>query len=200
VGSEEDVARKFWEARAQRPDFLWRDLAELNFKVLSPLLRPHMNVLDLGAGDGRLTSMIADRVNHVHAVDYTSAVNRISNAKVSREISDIRVYETRERYDLIVLFGVMNFIEDETLMYSKCSTWLSPLGRLAVKHQCGRDGLVSVSTSIGGVPYRSTYPYLGTEVTSLLKAGFRAVEVSKPYPEELNIWKDTVYVSFIASK
>lgn len=199
MDSDEEVVRRFWEARAQRPDFLWRDLASLNFQILDPLLREGMHVLDLGAGDGRLTAQIADRVCHVHAVDYTPVVDRIAHPKVSREIADIRTYETPAKYDLITLFGVMNFVEDEVAMYRKCLKWMKPEGRLVVKHQCGREGHVSVATLIDGMPYRSTYRYLGAEVAALIKVGFRAIQVTSPYPERLNVWKDTVYVAFVAS-
>jgi len=194
----EDLVRRFWMDRAQRPDFLWRDLVEANLRILSSLLSPSLRVLDLGAGDGRLTSRVAELVAHVKAVDYTPAILRLSRPNVATEVRDIRFYEDHERYDLVLLFGVMNFIEDAESLYRRCRGLVRPGGRLAIKHQCGRRATVRVSAAIDGVPYQSQYRFLGEEVALLLEAGFSGVESSLPYPPELNPWEDTVYACFVA--
>lgn len=195
----EDVTRRFWEDRATRPNFLWRDLAELNFTILEPHIKPYMTVLDLGAGDGRLTKMVASRVAGVTAVDYTEAVLRITHGRVRVAQCDIREYVDTQRYDLVMLFGVMNFIREAEAFYGRVRAFLGKEGRLIVKHQCGRNGTVDVQTAIDGVPYVSRYRYLGDEVSALLGAGFGSVEVSHPYPESMNPWKNTVHTAFVAT-
>lgn len=200
MDSRESIVRRFWLERAKRPDFLWRDLVAANFQIVEPFLRPDMMVLDLGAGDGRLSALVADRVDHLHAVDYTEAVgNLFYHPKCSFIVSDIRTYEDTGKYDLVLLFGVMNFIPSTTALYRKCRGFLADGGLLIVKHQCGRRGPVHVSTKIDGVPYESDYPFMGTDVADLLEAGFRKVEVSHPYPPSMNTWKDTIYTAFVAS-
>ena len=195
----EEITRKFWKDRAGRPDFLWRDLAELNFKLLKPYLKSSMTVLDLGAGDGRLTKMVADWVYKVTAVDYTEAVKRISHARISTAVADIREYSDPRQYDLVLLFGVMNFIQDPEEFYRPVRPLVRDGGALVVKHQCGRRGTVDVETAIDGVPYISCYRHIGDEVSALIGAGFGKVEVSTPYPDSMNPWKNTVHTAFVAT-
>ena len=200
MDSQEDIVRKFWLERAKRPDFLWRDLVAANFQIIEPFLRKELHVLDLGAGDGRLSALVADRVDHLHAVDYTGAVERLRfHPKCSVSVADIRTYEDTGKYDLVLLFGVMNFIPNTTALYRRCKELLADGGLLIVKHQCGRRGHVHISTKIDRVPYESDYPFMGTDVADLLEAGFKKVEVSHPYPPSMNTWTDTIYTAFVAS-
>lgn len=140
--------------------------------------------------------LIADEVQSVLAVDFTPVVLSIHNPKVRSIQCSIQEYQDEALYDLIVIFGVMNFIKNRSFVYSAARTWLRDGGTLAIKHQCGREGEVAVSSTIDGDAYSAVYPYWKEERDTLVKCGFD-VGVSDPYPPDLNPWPNTFFKMFL---
>lgn len=129
-------------------------------------------------------------------MDFTPAVLSIRHPKIQGIQCDIREYRDESVYDLIVIFGVMNFIQDRASVYASARKWLREGGHLVVKHQCGKSGEVRISSDIDGDAYHALYPDWEEERSSLLKCGFD-VSVSDPYPPELNPWPNTFFKMFL---
>lgn len=188
--------KEFWENRTLKPNFLWADLEDLNFKLISNYIDKDSIVLDLGAGNGSLTNKIAKEAMKVVAVDYVPIVKTIKASNVETIVSDISKYQDKNHYDVILLFGVANYLSDPKIVYEFAAEHLNDNGIFLVKHQCGVDKDISIKSEIDGDKYIANYRHWKKELKDLTDAGFE-VEMIDPYPEECNKWKDTFFKMFI---
>jgi 2-polyprenyl-3-methyl-5-hydroxy-6-metoxy-1,4-benzoquinol methylase len=188
--------KSFWTSRAKAGNLLWRDLRDLNFRIVEPLLNKKSVVLDLGAGDCELANRISDRVKSVTAVDYIPKPAGILKS-INYVERNILEYETDDFFDLVILFGVSNSLDDIDIknLYCKIKKMINKTGVFIVKHQCGRSRKVIVKKLIEGIEYNAIYRTADPEIEFLNKAGFK-VEVFDPYPEAENMWPDTHFKAF----
>lgn len=188
--------KEFWISRANSGNLLWRDLTDLNFKIIEPFINKKSIVLDLGAGDCKLANLLCGKVNSITAVDYIPKHAGVSDM-IKFITSDILKYESDELYDLVLLFGVSNSLDDVDVqnLYHKIKKMIIKTGALIVKHQCGRARKVVIKKYIDGLEYNATYRTAAQEVEFINKAGFRA-EIFDPYPDSENKWLDTHFKAF----
>lgn len=83
-----------------------------------PLLDKDARILDIGCGDGRNSLYLAKHGFHVDAFDISeNAIEKLNyickrdNISINACVSDILDYEFRYEYDLIILHGVLQFID-----------------------------------------------------------------------------------------
>lgn len=98
--------------------------------------------MDLGAG----SCVLSDKISEFPQVKSVSAVEkfgeffkkRAPRSKVLIE-SDVLKFQSDDKFDLILLFGVMNYFDtNEALeVYAKCAKLMKNDGFFLVKHQCG---------------------------------------------------------------
>lgn len=189
------IIHEFWVKRSNKQDFLWRDLSTLNYKCVEQYLSNNKVVLDLGAGDCVMTSLIANNVKHVTAVDYAPIIKTISNPKISVICCPIESYTDLNKYDIITIFGVMNYVQNPEKVYRACKERLSDEGVLLIKHQCCKTTDKEIISNIDGDKYVAMYRHYEYDIKILTNLGFK-VTVSDPYPPEYNSWPDTFFKLF----
>ncbi len=102
-------------------------------------------ILDLAAGSGGAINLYFDKVKSILAVEkFKEFSNLITKAKnVSVINADIKDFSTHKKFDLVLLFGVMQFFsEEESLqIYKKCKNFLQKVtgggGRKASRSNLG---------------------------------------------------------------
>jgi hypothetical protein len=116
----------------------------------------------------------------------------------------VRTYRSDERFDLVLLLGVITYVEsaaDRADLYERCAQMLAADGSpLLIKAQFGVEHEVVVDTDSEalGARYRGIYPYLPDEV-ALLSERFD-VEVRDPYPDALSPHADTHFHHLVARR
>lgn len=194
-----DNIKKFWENRATKEKFLWSDLTEDNYNIIKPYLKPSFRVLDLGAGSCELPHRISTCVQHVDAVDFVIPQDIKLNPKIDFYNSDIMSFEAGGNYDLIILFGVMNFLyEKRFLVYKRLSDFLRQDGIVIFKHQCGNDHDVFVNTVMDNADYEATYQHYYSQLSEI-SLFFEIIESGKAY-QRTNVHRNTDFYKIIGKK
>jgi len=124
-------------------------------------LRPGMTILDVGAGTGQMSCMMAERLagtGRVYATDMNPRfVKYIANQARRKGLDNLRAvlvrgnqlrgsglddFYGRHTYDLILLHDVTPYIFDRLGFYRRLSGFLAPRGRIVV-----------VQTDVGFIPF-----------------------------------------------
>jgi cyclopropane fatty-acyl-phospholipid synthase-like methyltransferase len=161
-------------------------------------------VLDLGAGSCVLADRLAalDRVARVCAVEKFGEFfeKRPAHPKVETHTSDVRDFRDPRAFDLVLLFGVLNYFDEPEAraIYERCRSMLAPTGRLLVKHQCGvsEDVAVDGYSEELGHRYQAIYRSRAHEL-ALLAEHFTVDEIVDVYPPELNRHANTHFYGFV---
>lgn len=125
------IADKFSATRS----YIWPGLKE-EIKDLSD----EVFVLDLGCGNGRLSSLFADNVNY-RGIDNSKNLIKIAKEKYNRknvkfilaDILDVKLKSNK--YDLILLIAVLHHLPNKKLrqnLINKCRASLKPGGRIII--------------------------------------------------------------------
>jgi trans-aconitate methyltransferase len=161
-------------------------------------------VLDLGCGTCVVPNLIVDRLGwRVHAVDYVPEflTHALEDPRITTEVGDARSYDSPERYDMVLLLGVINYLDvaERRDLYARCAGMLNPGGALLVKAQLGVRETVEVDTFSEqvGARYRAKYPHLDGEV-ALLDEAFATVAVTDPYPASFSRFENTHFHHLVA--
>lgn len=199
----------FWKKRAEVKDPVvathWKHDSAIQYDlelVKRFLNKSDIRLLDLGCGTGRTTNALEPFVQHITAVDKQREF--LEHCKKSEKIkticSEVETYFDDEKYNIIIIFGVMNYVNEKEsgIIYRNCKKMLSKDGILIVKHACGVKSDVMVdhfSENINDY-YHAEYRYVFKEQELLRSAGFN-VTIEDIYPEELNPWENTHFYAFI---
>lgn len=116
------------------------DFANYRHKSEQKKIFPYLNlslrktVLDLGCGPGRWTIPLSYRCKKVVAVDYIDEpeFNWLKNVEYHQQ--NILDFETKEKFDIIFLSGVLPYINDVDInsLLNKCYSWLKEDGKLVI--------------------------------------------------------------------
>jgi trans-aconitate methyltransferase len=163
-------------------------------------------VLDLGCGTCVIPNLLVDRLGlTVHAVDYIPEflTHALDDPRLTTEVGDVRTYRSDEAYDLVLLLGVITYLEpgERRDLYERCAAMLAPGGALLVKAQMGVHETVEVDafSEQFGTHYRANYPHLDAEV-ELLHEAFGAVTVTDPYPASFSRYDNTHFHHLVARR
>ena len=192
--------KQFWLKRAASDKFLWQDLTDLNCKLIEPYITSDSEILDLGAGDCRIALKLVEKCKSIKAVDYVP--KNTNHPKIEYVQSNIIDFSDNNKYDLILLFGVMNYFsrDDSIKIYKQCKQLLKPKGILIIKHQCGRENDVLINTYSEDTKdyYISNYRWFKNEIIDIELTGLK-VNAIDAYPPSYNKWPNTFFKAFIAS-
>jgi len=189
--------RKFWETRNNMPNFYWENLQDLNEALVLKYLKPGYAVLDVGCGTGELIRRIAPLTSYIEGVDYVHAFKHsIPNANFI--CSDLREYVPQRKFDLMILFGVTQYLcdKDVVLLYRKLKNCLKNGGKLLLKHQVSK---LETNKEVNGYSeklyskYMSIFRTILNDKKLLEESGFEVDNIVNPYPDNLNKWTDSCY-------
>ncbi len=102
--------------------------------------KPFYNLLDLGAGTGRMLELLAPRAGRAVGVDQSAAMLALARSRadqaglrnVTLRQGDIYAPPVeRNGYDLVVIHQVLHFLDDPARALKQAALALSPGGRLA---------------------------------------------------------------------
>jgi SAM-dependent methyltransferase len=204
-----DVIREFWVGRTAIDGHVASrfhgEHDAYDLPAIAALAGADARVLDLGCGTCSVSNALADLLGwSIHAVDFMPDFLRHAEPRVTTEVGDVRTYRSDERFDLVLLLGVITYVEsaaDRADLYERCAQMLSSDGApLLIKAQFGveREVVVDTDSEALGARYRGIYPSLADEV-ALLSERFD-VEVRDPYPAALSPHADTHFHHLVARR
>ena len=204
-----DLIKQFWEERGKRIEdptiaarFRADDRLGYDLELVHRCCKPDSKVLDLGAGTCELSCHLAPHVREIVAVDFVEELltKRPLPPNIRPVVSDIRTFRSEEKFDVILLYGVLTYILDDAdvlTIYGNIRRMLSPDGVCIIKHQSGVWDTVRVDnfSEEFQTHYVAIYRHIETEL-ELLK-GLFDVEVLDAYPAHLNRWENTHFYAYI---
>lgn len=109
--------------------------AEKTLKSLT--LSGDERVLDIGCGDGYLTSRIAEQVAAAVGLDLSPSMISFANSHYAKDHLQFRVLDARDldyedQFDLITSFTTLHFIPEQLSLLQKIEKALRPAGRLII--------------------------------------------------------------------
>jgi len=111
-------------------------------RVLSGLTRAPRRVLDLGAGTGRTSEVVARhfpdaRIDLVEGSPQMAERARTTVPGAHVHVADLHDYlaETQVEFDLVVALGVLEFVADLSAVLARVATMLSPQGVLVLTYE-----------------------------------------------------------------
>ena len=200
----------FWTARTKIEDpriaTNYRDDGRLEYDIA--LVEKHLTqdarILDLGAGTCTLARRFLDTCEQVVAVDkFDAFFGKVPEHPKLRKIrADVSDFSIDETFNLILLFGVVNFLSsnEERRLYGSCAKMLGQGGTFIVKNQCGvrEDVVVDSYSEELGAHYYANYPAVDGQRERLSE--YFKVELLDIYPAELNRWENTHFYAFVCSE
>ena len=131
---------------------------------------------------------LVDKFGRITAVEKYLQFSRFITRAPHLELidADLNEFESSGQFDLITVFGVMNFFNkaEALRLYRKAAQWLKSDGVLIVKHHMGvqEDVLVDGYSEELGTHYYSEYRWVRHEMQLLSEAGFSVEEPFDIYP------------------
>jgi len=182
------------------------DFTDYDATFILNYCNPQTKILDLASGTGLTINKIYDKVGKITAVEpfesFTKFIRKSSNIEIyNQTLSD---FNTREVYDIISLFGIMQFFTEEEALniYKKYLPALKNNGKIIVKNQFGvqEDVIVSGYSEELDTEYFSNYRHLDKEIAMIESAGYKNIETFDIYPPECNRWDNTHFYAIVAEK
>lgn len=180
-----------------------KDFSDFDINFVKRYAGKHLDLLDLGAGTGLLVNAVANDFRSVTAVEkyqeFSAYIDKRESVKVIN--GDLQSLTLNRRFDVITIFGVMNFFNRSEAhhIYAQAKNWLKPGGLLLIKHQMGveADVLVDGHSVELDDHYYSEYRCLESELSILAATGFNCREVVDIYPAEFNRWPNTHFYALV---
>jgi SAM-dependent methyltransferase len=184
----------------------FNDYTQLDAAFILEYATKDSDILDLASGTGLTLNKIYDKVRSIVAVErfeaFSQFIKNSDNVIVVNE--DIKMYEPSSVFDLITMFGIVQFFDYDEIekIYKKYFKYLKPHGKLIIKNQFGvkEDVLVSGYSEELKEDYFSQYRYIENETELLTKTGYKNIEVIDIYPPECNRWNNTHFYAIVAEK
>lgn len=140
-----NTVRKFYDRLAWKYDeeqeflsFIRVPEKKLVMEKLEKILRSEQRVLDIGAGTGRFSVIIAPQVKHVTAVDISQKMlNQLDIKKREYSLENIEQIHGnfmdinfKKRFDLIISISSIEYIKEQDALFEKIADLLNPDGHL----------------------------------------------------------------------
>jgi len=205
-----DIINSFWEERAAMSGAAasrWSDDNRVfyDLSLIKKFIDSSSNVLDLGCGGCIITNELEPFVNSILAVDKYSGFFKFrkDSPKIETMISDITDFRCEKKFDVILIFGVLNYVSREQAksVYERCFEMLTNKGVLIVKHQMGlnEDIVVESFSEELNQQYCAVYRNREQEKKDMENAGF-TLEIVDIYPKSFNKWENTHHYAFVCKK
>jgi len=190
------------ETRNKAPDFSFYDIE---------MVRAYGNnrkakLLELGAGTGLMTNELSEYFSEIVAVEkykeFAKFIKSESNVRIV--IEDLLDLKLVEKFDVIIIFGVMNFFNEKEArhIYRLVNNLLNDNGTIIIKHNMGllEDVYVNKISDELNTYYFSIYRSLENEKKLVSDIGFIIEDVIDIYPDKFNRYSNTRYYAMICKK
>ncbi|KIP31853.1 methyltransferase [Francisella tularensis subsp. holarctica FSC022] len=183
-----------------------KDFSQYDIFLVKKLADRSKNLLDLGSGTGLLINSIHNCFKKIVAVEkykeFSDFIIRKPNIDIINE--DITNFKTHEKFDIITIFGVMNFFnaQEAKYVYKKVLSMMHTNGVLIIKNQFGLNDNVVIDGYSEELKsnYYSEYRYIDGEINLLQKIGFNSIEKIDIYPKEYNRWSNTHFYALVCKR
>ena len=112
--------------------------------------KPDMHLLEIGCGTGSTAILHAPHVQHIHAVDISSAMLDIAREKTQKQnienisfecstVADLDV--ANESYDMVLALSVLHLLQDKEAAIRKMYQTLKPGGLFVTSTVCLADNM-----------------------------------------------------------
>jgi len=168
-----------------------RDTASYARKLTATqsLMRPDMEVLELGCGTGSTALEHAPHVAHIDATDVSPAMIAIGRGKAEQACvdnvsfieADVEALAADRNYDMVLALNLLHLLPDRTAALAKIHRLLKPGGLFVSSTVCLSDRMwflrpvVPVMQWIGKAPYVS-FVSAANMLGEVTAAGFQAQE------------------------
>lgn len=202
---------EFWRERTKIKDprlathFKHDDALDYDVKFILNHIGENFHVLDLGCGTGAIVNSLEPYVAKIMAVDSSEHFLKfcIDSPKIVKKVVDLPYYEDDDQYDVILLFGILNFLNNDEViqLYKICQKLLKEKGMLLIKHACAvhEDLLIDNYSEVLGQDYHALYRSLAND-QQLISKIFSSHVVVDIYPKHLNPWSNTHFYAFVVEK
>ena len=207
-GLDPNVIGEFWKLRSLKRESRWTSPSMLNFEIetLNEVIVNFktLEILDLGSGHGALSKSLVETKGTLLAVDNQIAYQESfkGSARASFQLSDIRNFKSSTSFDLILLFGVVTYLDiaSEELALIAISSMLKPEGIAVIKHQCADiEGFIFNGFSRElDAQYSSRYPSRNEQRERLLRYFSNVQEIE--YPLHLKSHSNSTHIMFMCKK
>lgn len=125
-----------FQAERSRPFFDLLDLV---------LLRPEMNVIDLGCGTGELTASLHQKTGARKTLGIDSSPAMLQKAMEQRvpnlefQLVKIEEFQSSEKYDLVLSNAALQWVPDHNQLFETMFQLLAKNGQLAIQMPCNFD-------------------------------------------------------------
>jgi 2-polyprenyl-3-methyl-5-hydroxy-6-metoxy-1,4-benzoquinol methylase len=200
-----EVVKKFLQQQNMKVANRWTGENILTYELsfLRNLTKPNSRILDLGSGSGELSRNLCCENDSLTAVDLgTQYAQCFKNKNHKFVVSDVKEFHTKEKFDLVLLFGVVPYLmpNEEDEVYSKISNFLEPGGVAIIKNQCsdGESFYVNEFSQKLEIDYSARYPSIAEQHRNLSRH-FSKISIEK-YPVQLKMHPNSTHVMFIVER
>ncbi|EJD8499353.1 TPA: class I SAM-dependent methyltransferase [Staphylococcus pseudintermedius] len=205
-----DLIKDFWNKRAEVDDSrLATQLSEDgSFMYDKKLVEIYLNkgdvMLDLGCGTGTLINEVKEIADYIVGVERE---NKLASRVVKRKnidvvIQDVLQFESEQKFDLITVIGVINYLDDQELnmLLTNIQKLLKSNGKIIFKQQSGVKETVVINNYSEELKteYSAIYRHWQKE-KNIFENYFTVEEIIDVYPEENNKWDNTHHFAYILS-
>ena len=180
-----------------------KDFTKYDIEFIKQFADKNKILLDLGSGTGLAINHLIPYFKKIIAIEKYKEFYKFIDKKIEVIESDIKTFDFNIKFDIVTLFGVMNYFSYEQAkeLYIKIYNSLDS-GVLIIKNQFGlkKDVIVDGYSKELNSYYFSEYRFIEKETTLLKSIGFKNIEIIDIYPKEYNRWKDTHFYAIVAKK
>jgi len=179
-----------------------KDFTNYDVELIKTFKDKNKILLDLGSGTGLTINKLINDFGKIIAVEKYSEFSKFIDEKITIINEDIQTFSFDLKFDLITLFGIMNYFsfEEADRLYRKIFNSFN--GIMIIKNQFGinEDVIIDNFSEELNNHYFSEYRYIKKEIKLLEDIGFKINDVIDIYPSEYNRWNNTHFYAIVCEK
>jgi trans-aconitate 2-methyltransferase len=117
------------------------------------------HVLDVGCGDGRITTMLSDRLPHGRVLGIDASPGMIAAARTAHPqlavaLDDVRAMDFDDEFDVVTSFNVLHWVRDLDTALARIRAALHPGGSAFLQFVCAgpRPSLEATAMAVAATP------------------------------------------------
>lgn len=175
----------------------FNDFSTMDAEFILKYVNQDSTVLDVASGTGITLNKYYEKAYRVVAVEKFEKFSAliVKDPKVEIVNEDMFDFDTEEKFDIVTLFGIMQYasIEEAMFIYKKYKNFLKEDGKLLIKQQFGvkDDVIINGYSEELKKNYYAEYRHLEKEIEMIKNAGYKNIQKFDIYPPEFNHWENT---------